>query len=168
MSAYKLTRTRKWIFGWPFLFDLFPYPEPFEEDVTDTDLLPPNPPKIPVTSSSPAVNVTTSFSTSSHSSSNSTTGSSGESSWSTLPILPPTYHSTLYFLWCYLSIHYFRFLLHFITPSFPDLSVITPGLCAHCFSLMLCRLWACQQCFCVLSLARGGTCLIRLRLNIGL
>ncbi|KAM4579715.1 epithelial discoidin domain-containing receptor 1 isoform 2-T2 [Odontesthes bonariensis] len=52
---------------WLLISEISFLSEPFEEDVAGT-----NPPKIPVTSSSSAVNVTTSFSTSSHSSSNST------------------------------------------------------------------------------------------------
>ncbi|CAG6015021.1 unnamed protein product [Menidia menidia] len=58
---------------WLLISEISFLSEPFEEDVTDTNLLPHNPPKIPVASSIPAVNFTTSFSTLSHSPSNATT-----------------------------------------------------------------------------------------------
>ncbi|KAL3980539.1 amyloid-like protein 1 [Sarotherodon galilaeus] len=63
---------------WLLISEISFLSEPFEEDVTDTDLFPPNIPKIPGTKSSPPpVNVTSSAPTSSRGAFNSTTGPTG-------------------------------------------------------------------------------------------
>ncbi|XP_004550905.3 epithelial discoidin domain-containing receptor 1 isoform X2 [Maylandia zebra] len=71
---------------WLLISEISFLSEPFEEDVTDTDLFPPNIPKIPGTKSSspPPVNVTSSAPTSSRGAFNSTTG----------PTEPPTTTTT--------------------------------------------------------------------------
>ncbi|XP_068998534.1 epithelial discoidin domain-containing receptor 1 isoform X2 [Embiotoca jacksoni] len=61
---------------WLLISEISFLSEPFEEDVTDTDSFPPNIPKIPDTSYSPTVNLTSSAPTTNHSSSNTTIGPS--------------------------------------------------------------------------------------------
>lgn len=145
----------------PLSFSFPPYPEPFEQDVTETDSVPPNLPKIPTTSSSPPpVNHSFSPPTSSHSLSN-TTGPSGESCWCPLCFYSPAlhHHILLYLrsfrqpfsLHCPLSSPTMLSLPPLLTAlsclhNSPDLSLTTSCLCALSLSLQLWWVWACRQC----------------------
>lgn len=116
--------------------NLYPHPEPLEEDVTDTDLYPHDPPKIPDSSFFPPVNTTSSVSTSSYPS-NATTGPSGKSCSSPLCLCCHLPRSTYYIVLGVVFLSTIIILLpSFITPDF----LFSLIFCHHCPSLPL-QLW---------------------------
>lgn len=139
----------------PLSLSFSPLPEPFEEDVKETDSFPPNLPKIPTTSSSPPpVTHTSSSPTSSHSSSNTTAGPSGESGSRPLRLHPPALQplhllvSAIFLSTDHsFSVVYFHHPLHppllaalSCLSNSPDLSLITSRLRARLF------LSSCDEC----------------------
>uniref|UniRef100_A0A4W6C6H6 receptor protein-tyrosine kinase n=1 Tax=Lates calcarifer TaxID=8187 RepID=A0A4W6C6H6_LATCA len=87
---------------WLLISEISFLSEPYEEDVTEPDLLPPNPPNFPaINSSPPPVNHTSPSPTSSHSSSNTTAGPSGEAG---LPVAKDDSSNTAILIGCLVGI----------------------------------------------------------------